>query len=535
MKIKKVQLTNGYKRFHDLTIDLGEEPKRFVALVGPNGCGKSSVLDGLLYHANGYSRVGSLDVKNRNEYHSKGGRLAKHQDIKIDFISGNYEAVYTERVKMGTHKTMFSFRSPHRHNAELNVTTTKAIPDIGDNDRGAKYSAVLDSKMEDNYRGLYKKYNQLLIQKDWRPSQVKEKIIGDLNNSLKKCLDLEIQDIGNIDSSRGTLYFIKSNQPDPFSFNVLSSGEKEVVDILLDLYLRQDAYGSTIFLIDEPELHINTAVQRKLLLEIDRMVGENCQIWIATHSIGFLRALQNDIGDDCQVIHFDPNVPYVSRTHTLIPMDKTLANWKTVFQTALDDLAGLLAPACIIYCEGKAKPGVGGTELGLDAKVFNQVFSEEYSDVLFVSSGGNTELDQRSQIAIMILNKVFSEMEILVLKDRDMASGGEVDQEARNTYLETNPENHRVLNRWEIENYLYDKEVLVKYSSMKSLEFDEAEYNKLVNNIEDDNLKDETGKIKNICGIKTSIAPDQFKLELAKVITSDMSIYKEMSDCIFTP
>ncbi len=51
MLITKLRLKNGYKRFHDLTIDLGETPARIVALVGPNGCGKSSVLDGLLYHA----------------------------------------------------------------------------------------------------------------------------------------------------------------------------------------------------------------------------------------------------------------------------------------------------------------------------------------------------------------------------------------------------------------------------------------------------------------------------------------------------
>jgi len=75
-----------------------------------------------------------------------------------------------------------------------------------------------------------------------------------------------------------------------FEFNVLSAGEKEAVDILLDLYLRKDDYDDTIFLIDEPELHINTAIQRKLLLEINRLVGADCQIWIATHSIGFLRA-----------------------------------------------------------------------------------------------------------------------------------------------------------------------------------------------------------------------------------------------------
>lgn len=55
MRIRTVRLKNGYKRFRDLTIDLGENPARIVALVGPNGCGKSSVLDGLLYHANAHA------------------------------------------------------------------------------------------------------------------------------------------------------------------------------------------------------------------------------------------------------------------------------------------------------------------------------------------------------------------------------------------------------------------------------------------------------------------------------------------------
>lgn len=48
MKIKTLHL-NGYKRFCDLKIDLGDNPKRIVALVGPNGCGKSSIFDGMLF------------------------------------------------------------------------------------------------------------------------------------------------------------------------------------------------------------------------------------------------------------------------------------------------------------------------------------------------------------------------------------------------------------------------------------------------------------------------------------------------------
>ena len=143
-----------------------------------------------------------------------------------------------------------------------------------------------DDKMEENYRRLYIKYNKYLHEIDCTPSYAKAKIIGDLNMSLRNCLDLEIFSIGTIESGQGTLFFKKVDHPTEFEFNVLSSGEKEVVDILLDLYLRQDEYKDTIFLIDEPELHINTSIQKKLFIEINKMVGQNCQIWVATHSIG---------------------------------------------------------------------------------------------------------------------------------------------------------------------------------------------------------------------------------------------------------
>src|SRR5690554_3854071 len=46
MRIKKIQLKE-FKRFDDLTIDLGDNPKKIVAVVGPNGCGKSSIFDAL--------------------------------------------------------------------------------------------------------------------------------------------------------------------------------------------------------------------------------------------------------------------------------------------------------------------------------------------------------------------------------------------------------------------------------------------------------------------------------------------------------
>lgn len=368
---------------------------------------------------------------------------------------------------------------------------------------------------------------------DCRPSEAKKHIIGELNAAIGNCLQLEIDNLGDIEAGKGTFYFRKEDTTITFDYNVLSSGEKEVVDLLLDLYLRKDDYNDSIYIIDEPELHLNTAIQRKLLIEINKMIPENCQIWVATHSIGFLRALQDELNDVSQIIEFSENNKWASQSYELKPMVKSRENWRRLFATALDDLTGLISPKQIVYCEGTDKPGAGGREKGLDADVYNTIFGETHPETLFVSSGGNTELDQRSEVAIMILSKVFPSVEILVLKDRDIASGKDVTERDRQIYLSNNGKNHRVLKRFEIENYLYDKEVLKKYCEQEGLAFDETSYDKFVTDINNQHLKDETGRIKNFCGISTSINAEKFKRNLAKVIDGSMQVYQELEHVIF--
>lgn len=533
MLIKKIQLKNGYKRFYDLTIDLGEHPKRIIALVGPNGCGKSSVLDGVLYHHNAHGVIGNKGNKS-HEYHSMTKSPSyTYQNVIIDFVEGSYQQIRQEMQIKGKENTVISFRSPYRYNNNLKIQNSQATTEIRLNNYGATSSIDLDDKMEENYRRLYIKYNKYLNDTDCTPSQAKNKIIGDLNSSIKKCLELELSSIGSIEASQGTLYFKKLDHPTEFEFNVLSSGEKEVVDILLDLYLRQDEYNNTIFLLDEPELHINTAIQKRLLIEINRLIGPNCQLWLTTHSIGFLRALQDELKDQCEIIQFKDDMNLAATQKILTPMKKTIAKWREIFEIALDDLAHLVSPKRIIYCEGRGEPGPSGQERGFDAKVFNNIYSEKYHDTLFVSSGGNTELDQRSDIALAILSKVFSSIEIYVLKDRDMSSGRQNSELERQNYLSLNPANHRVLKRWEIENYLYDKSVLSKYCEAHHLIFDEAAYDLYVTDIENQNIKNEISKIRNFCNITHNIKEELFKVALSEFITEDMVVYKELESCIF--
>ena len=386
----------------------------------------------------------------------------------------------------------------------------------------------------DNYVRLYGRYYNELEEKDLKPSEAKEKIIKELNESLTRCLNLQLFGIGNISAGEGYLTFKKEDSDSIFSFNVLSAGEKEVVDILLDLYLRKEDYDDTIFLIDEPELHLNSVIQRKFLNEINNLIGEKCQIWIATHSIGFLRALKEDFAENSQIIYFNSNNKWASEKYVLKPEKMTRKRWNEIFRVAIDDMINLISPKTIIYCEGRDIPKNDGTEQGLDAIIYDKIFGETYTDVAFVSSGGNTELEQRSGIAIEILNKVISDVEILVLRDRDFENEKIYSLEDRENYLsKMENKNKRMLKRFEIENYLFDKEILKKYCISNGLFFDELKYDLEITDIVNDRVKDKYAFIKECCNQKISIGNDLFKKKLADFITSDTEVYKEVDEALF--
>ncbi len=534
MRIKKLRILGQFKRFHDLTIDLGENPSRIVALVGPNGCGKSSVLDAMVFYINQMSPIGK-NHKDYRYYSMTSTPGINHTNVEID-LNGKetWHQVYSKRAETAKQSTMLSIRSPYRYNSGLLVKQTTAVTPISNNNYGAGSFADLDQKMEESFKRLRAHYNKTLNDEDLRPTDANKKIVGELNASIQNCLGIKIVEIGDVESDRGTLYFTKADHPQPFEFNVLSSGEKEVIDILLDLYLRRDEFADTVFLIDEPELHINSSIQRKLFIEINKLIGVNCQIWIATHSVGLLRALQIDFKDQATIIEFDPSLEFASKAQVLKPAELGFRNWRRILSTALDDLTDLILPEQLIYCEGRDKSGQDKEERGFDAKVYNKIFGPERSQTLFVSSGGHTELDQRSKIALEIIGKTSKTLQILVLKDRDSGSGKTMTDADRKEYLSLNGKNHRMLLRYEIENYLFDGEVIGKYCATHGREFDGDEYAKAIGDLMNEDVKSKFNVAKNFCGITGSVSAEMFKLNLADYFSPELNVYRELRDCIFS-
>src|SRR5690606_23853644 len=125
-------------------------------------------------------------------------------------------------------------------------------------------SIAIDTRLESNYKRLLGSAYSEFFEGNKTGDTVKNELIGKVNQILSSILDIQISSLGNILAKKGQLYFKKGNVKD-FPYANLSSGEKEVIDIVLDLIVKTQDYNETIFCIDEPELHLNTSIQRKLL------------------------------------------------------------------------------------------------------------------------------------------------------------------------------------------------------------------------------------------------------------------------------
>jgi predicted ATPase len=521
LKVKQLRLKR-FKRFDDLTIELGEYPARIIALVGPNGCGKSSIFDAFeekLKDVKGAQRNEPAWFFDKFAFHSdeslRNQGYDKNQAITLMFANAGQNIA----------KKTFHIRSAYRFTPSLDVQSISAQPEILDDTRRPHSSVALDNRLQENYERLLGLAYGEFERGEKTGDQVRMALLGRINDVLKNVLDVRVSSIGNVIARKGQLYFEKEDAKD-FPYQNLSSGEKEVIDLVVDLVVRSSEFDDTIYGIDEPELHLHTAIQRRLLVAIERLIPENCQLWVATHSIGFLRALQDELADKCAVLDFSEK-NYFTGTHTIRPIIPTRGNWQRIFETALDDLVGLIAPKCIVYCEGRAEPDGAGEEQGFDAFVYNEIFEKDDPMTLFVSSGGTNEVRKKGSLAIKVLSKAFLDVELLLLHDRDARTDAE-----RMTWL-NEATHHRMLARREIENYLLDFDVLAAFCGFKGMVLSRADYEAIVTDITGQDLKvgQTIRQIRMLCAEKdkTNI---EFKKALAEYVR-ETSVYLELRNVIF--
>lgn len=536
MRIKRVEL-NDFKRFTHLTVEDIPETAKLIVLVGPNGSGKTSFMEALnhYYKFAGYGDVGEsnylskIDVKRKFEFGEWYSLASKTVDI--DF----YDAAYPKDVGRSNIKGHFYFRSAYRNEPDFVIDTMRKQDDptktvhlksLIQNDQSvsSNYQRLIANSISE----LYKSENN---QKD--VATLRSELTGKISASIERVFeDLHFSSLGD-PLQNGNFYFTKGTTKD-FPYKNLSAGEKSAFDLILDLVVQSKYYPDAVYCIDEPETHMHTKLQGKVLRELYGLIPGNSQLWLSTHSIGMLQEAQ-DIEKEAPgtVVFLDFDDDQIIRPSKIgrAVMDK-------FYELAFGDFSKLLLPQKIVFCEGDS---CGTTRKSFDSSIYSTIFENTHPEAYFLSGGSCEEIINKLDANLgEVLKVLLKETKIIKVIDRDDRSNQEVDELKSNRIS--------VLSKRNLESYLLDDSVIEKLciSVGKSDKVDECLQKKqeaLSSSIKRENapddLKSARGDIytslKKILGLtQCGNRPDPFLRDtMAPLITPDMEIYKQLERDIF--
>ncbi len=448
MRIKSVSV-RSFKRFTDLKIRALPPAAKLVLLVGPNGSGKSSLFDAFIVwalHKSSY-QGGRID----NEYHPKTGTLSQNlaQGLSIEFHQDLPEGQQSRR-------RMFYIRTAYRNEPDFTSNTIRRLgPEenrqhIGrliDNDVSvsANYESLVGATVDGLFGGAYDHLTG---------DQIADELVGQVRASMARIFDdLVLRGPGD-PLSKGTFFFKKGDSVD-FHYKNLSGGEKAAFDLLLDFIVKRRTYNDTVFCIDEPEAHMNTRLQARLLRELVRLLPDNCQLWVATHSIGMMReARDKQRTDPASVVFLDFFNRDFDQPIILEPVSIDRNFWKNALDEALGDLANLVAPQQVVLCEGRPSTGQDKGKAEFDARCYRTIFEREYPDTTFISVGNEKEVRQDTVKLGPTIETLVDGVIVIRVVDRDDRSSQEI--------IDYQNEGIRVLSKRHLEAYLMEDEILAK-------------------------------------------------------------------------
>lgn len=534
MRIREIKL-NKFKRFTDLTISGIPTTAKLVVLVGPNGSGKTSVFEGMnhWYKYKGFYTYGDMTF-----YIKEGDK----EEINKNNWGDN-------RVKISTHDVEFSnqedirgcfyFRTAHRNEPDF-VTNNLSRQDNPKN--RIKYNTLMDTDctVSENYQrlvsntlsGVFNQRNDNKSVKDLR-----EELIGKIRESLHNVFDdLQLTSIGD-PLVNGSFYFTKGNSEN-FHYKNLSAGEKSAFDLLLDIVIKSVYFENTVYCIDEPESHMHTALQSKLLAEMYNLIPNNSQLWLSTHSIGMLekaREIELENPNTVCFLNFS-DIDFDAPT-ILMPTTINSTIWNKFLELTFGDFAKLIAPNKVVFCEGTIQ---GRSYKNFDAQVYSRIFSSKYPDTSFISIGSCIELENDDNISMKIIKEVLKNSTIIKFVDRDDKSNDEV--------LDLESKGIKVLRKRHLECYLLDDEIITKLCKIHNNDdkIEEClaakrqaiEESKNRGNPEDD-IKSASGKIytelkRILCLRQCGNKKDSFLRDtITPLITEDTQVYQELESEIF--
>lgn len=458
MRLSSIHIKD-FKRFKELSISGIPASAKLVLLTGPNGSGKTSVFEAFNYWISCVNQNFDID----SEYHLRSMPTATNpnawrtawESIKLAFHDfGKSISLQSFSTDPSTTRKAFYIRSAYRHEPDFSTNGVQLGDDMILNSRRPQRMIIGEARVSENYQRIVSESLLTLYdpnQKQTTAGEITDKILGAVRSAMSFVFDdLMLEGPGN-PMSGGTFRFKKGNVSG-FHYKNLSGGEKAAFDLLLDFIIKKEVFNDTVYCIDEPELHMHTRLQARLLNQLFDLVPVNCQLWITTHSIGMARmASELYERNPGEVVFLDFHDCNLDEPVTIQPHKPNRKYWSNMFATALDDLAELVVPSHIILCEGK-RLGQSGRKPSFDVAVYTIIFEESHPQAVFLPLGGVHQVITDGQVFTKLLNRIATGTQVWSVFDKDDRAQHEVEALQR--------EGVQVLMRRDLESYLWDDEVI---------------------------------------------------------------------------
>ena len=443
MRVQSVHLKN-FKRFTDLLISDIPETAKLVVVVGPNGCGKSSLFDGFLHW---YRNNVGFGIRTDEAYYRKESAAA--------FDWGRIVDVQMHGTAKPSKGSLY-LRTAYRNDPEFNTTHINRLQAPSEQ---IKVEGLIfnDQTVSENYQRLVYDTTAAIYDEsnDAKTVQaLREELIGQVRQSMRHVFgDLLLNNIS--DPLGSGAFFFEKGAVKSYHYKNLSGGEKAAFDLILDLHVKKKFFPEAIYCIDETETHLHTRVQGLLTKELVSIIPDEGQLWITTHSLGVLRACQEleaEHPGSVSVIDFDGVDP--DQPTELTPVSLGRVTWDKLLSIAVDDLSPRIAPEVIFVCEGSS---IGKRRKDFDAEIYNRIFGPHVAGLLFISGGSSGEVAKVGFSVDATLQQIIPSTKVIALADRDDKSEEEVSAWEKDGNI--------ILSERNLESFLFANDVLEKLAA----------------------------------------------------------------------